>query len=180
MRAVCKEKLNVTRTRCGEGGGESAISKGELNMWANAFIAPSDEDTDSTCTESFEQVTQTVRIIRREVQLSSGVRHADSNPKLIPVSRVGVVEGHPVQPTQNRWGDLKSAARQHIRGFFSRGYIRRFSTRVVESRLLQKARRREGRRQYDGLYNFVQCRGECIADSSENCVIHPGMVVEFA
>ena len=24
----------------------------------------------------------------------------------------------------------------------------------------------------------MQCRGECIADSSENCVIHPGMALE--
>ena len=101
MHAVCKEKLNITCTRCGEGGGELAISKGELNTWANTFIASSDEDTDSTHTESFEQVTQTVCIIRQEIQLSSGVRHAHSNPKLIPVSLVRIVKRHPVQPMQN-------------------------------------------------------------------------------
>jgi hypothetical protein len=116
-----------------------------------------------------------------QIQYTWDLPFVAHNPNII-VRHDGKIGVRPVQPTQNRRMDVsfvRLAARQHIHRSSRRSIHR--STGAAAWRLLrpQKAHGREGRRRCNGLHVYVQCRGEFIANCSENCFIRPGMVVEL-
>jgi hypothetical protein len=93
---ACEEKLNPTRTGCGEEGIELDFSGGIYAVpIANTLIAARREDASSAHAEQCEQGTQSLRIFPRDSTLIRTVRHADGLRDDRPVE--GVLEPVKVQ-----------------------------------------------------------------------------------